>query len=112
MAVEAVRADANNNDDDETTAVAVPLGDDVVHVLPFKDWPSSAIRALREGDFDTWAEKCLASSEDHDDYETWAERDPTVAEVDEFFAAWEEATGENVGKSRASRRSSKPKRKR
>jgi hypothetical protein len=87
---------------DPDGSVEVPLGDEKVRVKPLNEWRSSATRALREGDFDTWAEKCLAG----DDYETWSDLDPTLAEVEDFFTAWGKLSGQDSGKSRASRRSS------
>jgi hypothetical protein len=99
-AVEALEGEVLDADDG---AVEVPLVDETVRVKPLNEWRSSASRALREGDFDTWAEKCLAG----DGYDTWLDLDPTLAEVEDFFTAWGAATGQDTGKSRASRRSSK-----
>lgn len=81
--------------------VEVPLGDTTVRVIPASEWRASATRALREGDYDSWAEKSLAG----DDYDVWCDIDPQMAEVQEFFKAWEAAGGSDLGKSSASRRS-------
>lgn len=91
--------------DAETAAnvVAVPLGDVEVEVLPVGKWRASGLRALREGDFDTWAEKCLTA----EGREVWLDADPTMDEVEAFFTAWTERTGQDPGKSAASSRSSK-----
>jgi hypothetical protein len=55
----ALRAEAATGDE----PVAVPLAGQTVHVLPVRKWRSSALRALREGDFITWAERCLVESD-------------------------------------------------
>jgi hypothetical protein len=83
--------------------VEVPLGDTTVRVRPVGEWRSSAVRAMRNGDFDAWAETTLAG----DDYQIWTDVDPTISECEAFFTAWGEATGQDSGKSGASRRSSK-----
>jgi hypothetical protein len=98
-ALEALEGEVLDADD----SVSVSLGDEKVRVKPLNDWRSSATRALREGDFDTWAEKCLAG----DDYEIWSDVDPTLGEVEEFFTEWQKVTGQDPKASRASRRSSK-----
>jgi hypothetical protein len=83
--------------------VLVPLGDVEVEVLPIGEWRASGLRALREGDFDTWAAKCLSD----EGLRAWDECDPTMSQVEEFFTAWSERTGQDPGKSPASRRSSR-----
>jgi hypothetical protein len=98
-ALEAIEAEVDAGDQ----PVEVPLGDTVVRVKPVGEWRASSIRAMRDGDFDAWAEKALAG----DDYEVWADVDPTITECEAFFTAWGEVTGQNQGESRASRRSSK-----
>lgn len=85
-------------------SVTVPLaGAAEIRVRPVQDWRASGIRAMREGDFDTWAEKAL----DEESYAAWTDVDPTMREVEAFFTAWGEATGQDQGKSRNSGRSSK-----
>jgi hypothetical protein len=104
--VEAIEAEVDAETDD---TIEVPLCDTTVRVLPAGEWRSSAVRALRSGDYDSWAEECLAG----DDYaDVWQPLDPVLNEVEAFFEAWKDATGQDAGKSRASRRSSKTKRKR
>jgi hypothetical protein len=98
----AVQADAENPGVDSPVEVA--LCGETVHVLPLRKWKGSAMRALREGDFDSWAERCLVDG-DYD--EVWAVVDPDLDQIDEFFAAWQEATGETIAKLRASSRPSR-----
>jgi hypothetical protein len=98
-ALEAVEAEVDAGDG----TVEVPLADTTVRVRPVGEWRSSSVRAMREGDFDAWAQKALAE----DDYQTWLDVDPTITECEKFFTAWGEATGQDSGKSGASRRSSR-----
>lgn len=70
-------------------------------VPPTNKWRSSAMRALRNGDTETWAERTLSE----EDYATWCEVDPTMEEVDTFFGNARDGLGVSVGNSRASRRS-------
>jgi hypothetical protein len=97
---EVLRREALADDD----LVRVPLGpsEEIVECLPSRQWRSSATRALNEGDFETWAEKCLTN----DGYDVWVEVDPTVEEIEEFFEAFKAAEGIHPLQSRASRRAS------
>lgn len=97
-AVEAIEAEV-----DSDGTVEVPLGDTTVRVRPASQWRSSATRALREGDYDSWAEACLIG----DDYDVWCDLDPTMGEVEKFFDAWETAGGSDLGKRSTSRRSAR-----
>jgi hypothetical protein len=85
-----------------TAPVEVPLGDTT---STSGRWVSGGrpVRAMRNGDFDAWAETALADG----DYQTWVDVDPTITECEAFFTAWGEATGQDSGKSGGSRRSSK-----
>lgn len=102
-ALEAVQAEAAA----PTGGVSVPLVTDVgecmVIVPPPGKWRTTANRALREGDFDLWAELVLSE----DDYRAWLDAEPVNDDVEKFFEAWGDASGENSGKSRPSQRSSK-----
>jgi hypothetical protein len=89
--MEAVRTEALA---DPNAATPVALEGKTVHVLPVKKWKASAIRAMRQSDFDTWAEKCLAEG----DYAVWQQVDPDVEQVEAFFLAWNKATGQDSGK--------------
>ncbi|MEU2413952.1 hypothetical protein ABZ736_21670 [Streptomyces sp. NPDC013099] len=55
-----------------------------VEMLPLADWRSSAMKALQEGDLDTWAEHCLTD----DGLDVWEDNDPTFREIGEFFASF------------------------
>lgn len=79
-----------------------------IYVPPVKQWRASALHALREGDFETWAKITL----DDDDWTIWAEVDPTFQEIDDFFATINTGIGTSPGNSRASRRSSRNTRRR
>lgn len=79
-----------------------------IYVPPVKQWRASALHALREGDFETWAKITL----DDDDWAIWAEVDPTFEEIDDFFATVNTGIGTSPGNSRASRRSSRNTRRR
>jgi hypothetical protein len=83
--------------------VAVLLDGLTVHVKPVKQWRSSGLRALREGDFQTWAEKCL----EPESVDVWLDLDPTIGDVESFFEQWQELSGQSAGKSPVSPRSSK-----
>lgn len=74
----------------------------MVSVPPVKQWRSSALKALRDGDFETWAKVTL----DDDGWEHWQEIDPTLQQVEDYFTAINPGLGTNPGNSRASRRAS------
>lgn len=95
VAAEALHADAQH---DPNLPVTVPLDGTPCTVKPMRKWRSSGLRALRTGDFETWAETCL---DDSDYVEVWQVIDPDVDMVEAFFEAWAEITGQNAGKSRA-----------
>lgn len=63
-------------------------------VLPVGAWKTSAMKALRAGDLESWAEKCLDAAS----WVVWQEVDPTLDEAGEFLAAWSAKTGEDSGK--------------
>jgi hypothetical protein len=102
-ALEAVQADAQAAPEGVAVALVTEAGDFEVHVpLPGR-WKTRANRALKDGDFDLWAELVLSA----EDYATWLEADPVNDDVEQFFEAWGTASGENSGKSQPSRRSSR-----
>lgn len=68
-----------------------------VRVLPPRMWRVSSLSAMRAGDFDTWAKKALASTED---YEVFMDVDPTLEQVETFMKNLNEESSE--GKSRTS----------
>lgn len=65
-----------------------------VRVLPARMWRLSGYSAIKQGDFLTWAQKCLASDAD---YEAFVEADPTFEQINKFFERFGEATGEGSG---------------
>jgi hypothetical protein len=71
-------------------------------------WRPSYLRALRLGDYDTWAAGALHE----DDVQTFIDLDATFDEINEFTAAAMESAGEAPGKSGAPTRSSRSTRKR
>ncbi|OSC76526.1 hypothetical protein B5180_01870 [Streptomyces sp. BF-3] len=79
-----------------------------LRVKPANQWRPSYIRALREGDYDTWAAGVLHA----DDVQTFIDLDPTFDEINEFTAAAMETTGDTAGKSSGRARSSRSTRKR
>lgn len=79
------------------------LAGKVIYCPPVKKWRASALHAMREGDFDTWARTTL----EDDDWDVWNETDPTVEDIEGFFATINPGLGTSPGNSRASRRSSK-----
>lgn len=86
--------------------VEVPLvtdsGSVALRIPPAGRWKTRATRALKEGDFDAWAEGALSP----DDYSAWLEADPVNDDVNQFFAAWQERLNEDApAKQPANRRS-------
>jgi hypothetical protein len=89
-AVERVEAEARAG----KTFTVVPLAGKACRIKPGLDWKSSAFRALRTGDFETWASACLYGG----DYETvWQKVDPTLRQATAFIKAWERVSGQNQG---------------
>lgn len=85
--------------------VEVPLGAATVRIASPLDWRSSAHAALQRGDFEGWAEMCLAPG-DYDD--VWVPLDPTLREINEMFDEWGRVTGQgSAGKSPISPRSAR-----
>lgn len=101
--LEAVAADATADVAGTVVSLVTDNGEFTVTVPPPGKWRTRANRALREGNFDVWAETVLSEK----DVETWAAADPTNDDMEEFFRAWKELSGEDQGKSSASRRSSR-----
>lgn len=69
-------------------------GEVSVRVLPARMWRLSGYSAIKDGDFLTWAAKCLASM---DDYEAFIDADPTFEQINAFFTRFGEATSEPSG---------------
>jgi hypothetical protein len=85
---------------DQSSPVTVQLdGHDVV-IRPLRKWRSSAVTALREGNFEVWARTSL----DEDSRALWQRIDPTIDDIETMFAQWAELTGQSPGESPASQR--------
>jgi hypothetical protein len=84
------------------------LAGKVVYVPPVKKWRASGLSALRDGDFDKWAESTLLD----DDFDTWMEVDPTLEQIEGFFESVNPGLGTSPGNSRRSKTSSRSTRKR
>ena len=78
---------------DPADTVAVPLADREIRILPVRKWKSSALRALRQGDFETWAERSLVAA----DVAVWQAVDPDMDQVEAMFSAWTAKTGQTPG---------------
>lgn len=84
------------------------LAGQTVYCPPTKHWRASALHALREGDFETWAKVTL----EDDDWEVWEKTDPTLGQIEDFFSSINPKLGTSPGNSRSSRRSSRNTRRR
>lgn len=71
-------------------SIVVPLAGTDLRVLPLRKWKASAVRAMKDGDFDRWAEKALDG-----DYPAWQAIDPDMDQVEVFFTAWALASGQS-----------------
>lgn len=86
--------------------IAVELEGQTLEVIPLRLWPSSANRAFRQGDFETWAEKCLYRGEFEEDgeeirpdsYAVWQQIDPNIEQALDVFNQWHAAGGDDLGK--------------
>lgn len=76
--------------------VELITGEVSVRVLPARMWRLSGYSAIKEGDFLTWAKKCLASE---DDYRAFVEADPTFEQINQFFNRFGETSGDMPGES-------------
>ncbi|MEO3974374.1 hypothetical protein [Streptomyces sp. CAU 1734] len=66
-----------------------------LRIKDMKHWRPSYMRALRNGDFDTWAAGALHE----DDVAKFVDLDATFEQIGEFTSAAIEAVGETPGKS-------------
>jgi hypothetical protein len=98
MGIEEIKAEVDRDPEGTLVTLVTEAGEFEVEVpLPGR-WKSRANSILRQGDFEGWAEAVLSKG----DFATWREADPTNDEVKVFFEAWGAATGEDLGKSKAS----------
>ncbi|MEV7250766.1 hypothetical protein [Streptomyces cyaneofuscatus] len=100
-------AEAQENEATGTYGTASVSGVEL-RVKPANQWRPSYMRALRQGDYDTWAAGVLHE----DDVQTFIDLDPTFDEINEFTSAAMETTGDTAGKSSGRARSSRSTRKR
>lgn len=66
-----------------------------VRVLPPKMWRVSALSGIRQGDFEAWAKKALASTAD---FEVFMDVDPTLEQIESFMKRLNEATPGKAGR--------------
>lgn len=93
-----------------TEPTLVPLGDEIVRVLPPMDWRQSAMDAIRAGDWNAWALRVLVNDREvvdgkvtgQDDVQLWRDADPTNRQVIEFLNAYRDAAGQAPGESQPS----------
>jgi hypothetical protein len=107
-ALAAVQADAEAPVDGVLVPLVTDAGEFEVTVPPVGKWRTAANKALREGDFDTWAQLVLSKA----DFKEWLAAESTTDDAAAFFEAWGDAVGENPGKSGPSQRSSRSTRRR
>lgn len=79
-----------------------------IKVPPVKAWRSSAVSAMKDGDFEHWAKVTL----DNDGWDLWVDVDPTMAQIEALFESLSGQMGVSRGNSRAQRRSSRSTRRR
>jgi hypothetical protein len=106
--LEAIQAEADAPAEGSYVELSTEAGDAELLVPPPGKWKSRAQTFLNQGSFDVWAQLTLSA----EDFKAWRELDPTLDEATAFFESWQEKAGQDLGKSRASRRSSKNTRKR
>ncbi|MFF1625561.1 hypothetical protein [Streptomyces sp. NPDC058272] len=100
-------AEAQENEVTEAYGTATLAGVEL-RVKPVGQWRPSYIRALRNGDYDTWAVGVLHE----DDAAKFVDLDATFDEINQFTADAMESVGEAPGKSTGRAKSSTRTRKR
>lgn len=100
-------AEAQETEATEEYATA-ELAGETLRVKTVGNWRPSYMRALRQSDFDTWAEGVLHP----DDVAKFVATDATFNEINTFVGAAAEAAGEPAGKSSGPAKSSRSTRKR
>ncbi|KUF18867.1 hypothetical protein [Streptomyces silvensis] len=104
----AAQAQAQENEAMGTAYIVAALGEQELRVKEMGQWRPSYLRALREGDFDTWAAGALHE----EDAPLFVDLDATFDEIAAFTAEVMTKAGEEPGKSGGSSKSSKRTRKR
>lgn len=103
MQAEVARETADADPDVPENAALVLLCGQPVHVIDPQEWFSAANTAMRMGDWDSWAEMCLAGNE----YQTvWCRLNggngPRRREIEDMFVMYHQVTGQDVGKAPSS----------
>jgi len=106
--LEAVQADSTAPVDGVVVPLITADAKAEIVVPPPGRWKTRANRALREGDFDGWAELVLSP----EDYDAWVDADPTNDDVEAFFTFWRDTSGQDPKGSRVSQASSRGTRRR
>jgi hypothetical protein len=75
--------------------VTASLAGESIRVKTVEYWRPSFLRALRQGDYDTWAEGAIHP----DDVASFIDADATFKEINEFTSEAMSAAGEAPGKS-------------
>lgn len=104
--VEAMQAEVDNEESDDeslTVRLVTKNGEADIRIPHPVDWSARATDLLADARVHSWAQLTFSDT----DWERWLELDPTNGEANEFIGAWRTASGQNEGKSRASRRSSR-----
>lgn len=101
-------AESQENEATSEEYNTIELAGTPLRVKPMGKWRPSYLKALRNGDFETWAEGALHE----DDAEKFVEADATFDEIGVFTADAMQASGEAPGKSGARSARSKTTRKR
>jgi hypothetical protein len=106
----AVEAEVTAEVDDGSVVVELVTDDgkEDIRVPAAGKWKSRANTALAHGDFESWADMVLAA----DDRAKWLDLDPTNDDLTGFFDRWKELAGQDLGKLRSSRPSSRSTRRR
>ncbi|MCW2901918.1 MAG: hypothetical protein JWO67_4183 [Streptosporangiaceae bacterium] len=107
-ALESVEVEVDAPAEGTLVDLVTEAGEAEILVPPPGKWKTRAQTFLTQGAYDLWAQITLSK----DDFKAWRDLDPTLDEATAFLEAWEKEAGQNLGKSRASRRSSKNTRKR
>ena len=106
--LKAIEAEADAPAEGVYVELVTEAGEAELLVPPPGRWKSRAQTFLTQGAYDLWAQITLSQ----EDFKAWRQLDPTLDEATAFLESWQEVAGQDLGKSRASRRSSKSTRKR
>lgn len=68
----------------------------ILHVAHARDWPSSAMRAAANGDWDTWARDVI---EDDEEYQVWEDANLPNSQIEAVFNQCGRQARMSMGKS-------------